>query len=342
MSDRKTTGLDLPALMQYRHWTRRMMLDPDLHGDTLLLAFAMLEVVVRRSEPGPADETPLLERLEAMCRTHEAGRLRPAPGWWVQHVISEDVPRYEPEFVSAVKCAAPMIRRDGLCGKPSSFRFIDRDPETGDSRYVGLCSRHRSMQPTFDARRKAWLANGKPSPPANTGGVLARYFALDWPAWYQWARPRTEPLPDGKPPTPPPSQRPKLRLVKATDTELADARLHPCIPRRSGMSYDIYLTVDTGGPEPAYLGDMDWNFTSNVSPMWREAGADLAEFDGKVAGECAPTLRQAITLMEADPDRFRAMDSPNGWGTYEHLMPRLRVLAEWFERHPKATVEVSR
>jgi hypothetical protein len=108
------------------------------------------------------------------------------------------------------------------------------------------------------------------------------------------------------------------------------------------MSYDIYLTIDTGGSEPACLSDEDWNFTSNVSPMWRAAGADLAEFDGKPAGECAPVVRAAIAEMEANPDKYRAMDSPNGWGTYDHLMPRLRVLAAWFERHPKATVGVSR
>jgi hypothetical protein len=108
------------------------------------------------------------------------------------------------------------------------------------------------------------------------------------------------------------------------------------------MSYDIWLEIDTGGKEPFQLEDEYWNFTSNVSCMWREAGADLAEFHGKVAGECAPTLRQAIEKMEADPAKYKAMDSPNGWGTYEDLMPRLRVLRDWFERHPKATVKIWR
>lgn len=106
------------------------------------------------------------------------------------------------------------------------------------------------------------------------------------------------------------------------------------------MSYDIYLEIDTGGAEPALL--TDWNFTSNVSRMWRAAGADLAEFDGKTAGDCLPTLEAAVAEMEAHPAKYEAMDSPNGWGTYEHLMPRLDVLAEQFRAHPKATVRVSR
>lgn len=106
------------------------------------------------------------------------------------------------------------------------------------------------------------------------------------------------------------------------------------------MSYDIYLEIDTGGPEPVAV--FDWNFTSNVAPMWRAAGADLAEFHGKQANECDQVLTEAIIEMETNSARYEAMDSPNGWGTYEHLMPRLRVLLRAFRRHPKTTIRVSR
>lgn len=107
------------------------------------------------------------------------------------------------------------------------------------------------------------------------------------------------------------------------------------------MSYDIYLRIGTGGPQPATVGP-DWNFTSNVAPMWRAAGVDLAEHHGKKAGDVADELDAAIQEMEANPAKYRAMDSPNGWGTYEHLMPRLKVLLEAYRSHPLATVEVSR
>lgn len=108
------------------------------------------------------------------------------------------------------------------------------------------------------------------------------------------------------------------------------------------MSYDIWLEIDTGGPEPFKLEDEYWNFTSNVAPMWGAAGADLAEFHDKLAGDCATVLHAARLEMEAHPEKYRAMDSPNGWGTYDDLMPRLAVLAAWFDRHPKATVKVWR
>lgn len=107
------------------------------------------------------------------------------------------------------------------------------------------------------------------------------------------------------------------------------------------MSYDIDLCIDTGAPEPHRL-DICWNFTSNVSRMWRTAGADLAEFDGKPTAECTPILEAAIAEMRANPDKYRAMDSPNGWGTYDHLMPRLDYLLACMKTHPKTTVYVSR
>lgn len=46
--------------------------------------------------------------------------------------------------------------------------------------------------------------------------------------------------------------------------------------------------------------------------------------------------------MEAAPGKYRALDAPNGWGTFEHLAPALRRLLATFEAHPKATVWVSR
>lgn len=107
------------------------------------------------------------------------------------------------------------------------------------------------------------------------------------------------------------------------------------------MSYDIDLEVDTGGPQPAYLGD-GWNYTSNCGPMWREAGADLDDFDGKPAADCAPVLEAAIANLRANPGKYKAMDPDNGWGSYRTLLPALDELAASFRAHPKAIVRVSR
>ena len=108
------------------------------------------------------------------------------------------------------------------------------------------------------------------------------------------------------------------------------------------MSYDVSLAVDTGGDEPAVVGDLYWNYTSNCAPMWRKAGADLADFHGKLAGECLPALESAVAAMCAAPAVYKDMDPASGWGSYDTLLPRLVELAAEFRAHPKAIVQVSR
>jgi hypothetical protein len=107
------------------------------------------------------------------------------------------------------------------------------------------------------------------------------------------------------------------------------------------MSYDIWLEINTGGPEPASVG-RDWNYTSNCGRMWREAGADLAEFNGQYAGNCLPLLDKAIHNLRAEPAKYEAMNPANGWGSYATLLPALEELAANFRAHPLATVQVSR
>lgn len=88
--------------------------------------------------------------------------------------------------------------------------------------------------------------------------------------------------------------------------------------------------------------DFWWNYTSNCAGMWRQAGADLAAFDGDPAGECAPLLRAAIEVMESEPATFRAMNPPNGWGDYDDVLEELKRLLKGLEEYPDAIVRVSR
>ena len=107
------------------------------------------------------------------------------------------------------------------------------------------------------------------------------------------------------------------------------------------MSYDVWLTIDTGGPEPATVCDIG-NMTSNVAPMWRLAGADLAEFDGKKAGDCLAALHHAIADMTVFPEKYEALNPPNGWGDAAGCLRYLSDVMLAFEKHPLATVVVSR
>ena len=106
------------------------------------------------------------------------------------------------------------------------------------------------------------------------------------------------------------------------------------------MSYDLWVEMDAGGPEPIMVGD--WNYTSNCAPMWAAAGADLAAFDHERAGDCTPILAGALIELRSRPDHYRAMNPPNGWGSYDTLVPALVELHELFIAYPDATVRVSR
>lgn len=110
------------------------------------------------------------------------------------------------------------------------------------------------------------------------------------------------------------------------------------------MSLSIWLRVD---PCP-HCGRADegpsMNITHNVSPMWRLVGVydALYESDGKVAGEFVPALRRGVETMRERIEECRALNPPNGWGDADGA---LRWLEKWLaasEKHPTATIEVSR
>ena len=98
------------------------------------------------------------------------------------------------------------------------------------------------------------------------------------------------------------------------------------------VSYDVSLEVEVWSS----------NMTSNVAPMWRKAGANLAEFEGKEAAECLPILLAAIDEMVAHPDEYKALNPPNGWGSYDSCLRYLRDIAAACERHRGSVVRVSR
>lgn len=107
------------------------------------------------------------------------------------------------------------------------------------------------------------------------------------------------------------------------------------------MSYDVWLEISTGGPEPVEVKGTDRNMTSNVAPMWRKAGADLAEFAGRTAGEVLPVLEAAIRAMVDNPADYEPLNPANGWGSYDTCLRFLNELRADFERHPRATIHVS-
>jgi hypothetical protein len=117
------------------------------------------------------------------------------------------------------------------------------------------------------------------------------------------------------------------------------------------MSYDIWLEVPydvayaeaIAGPAGDPYDGESWNYTSNMAPAWRAAGADLADFDGQTAGSFIGCLAAAIDVMREQRDDYaKRYDASNGWGSMETLIPALEELLAMFERWPGYTVAVWR
>jgi|SRR6266852_4906709 len=103
------------------------------------------------------------------------------------------------------------------------------------------------------------------------------------------------------------------------------------------MSYSIWLEIDTGAPEPAVIWES--NYTSNCSGMWWEAlGRSLRDFQGAPCSESAGPLAEGAQRMQAEPERYRAMNPENGWGDYEGALEFLRDLAEACKTHSRAVI----
>lgn len=181
----------------------RMYTDPDLRDDLLAVGLA----IVRLAREGRRN-VKMRDIAEMIGWRHGA-----QPNWVrVKYVLADDRPRYLRPRPRDERCAAPMIRRDGICGRPTSNGVYLRDPATGEMEHLCACSRHREWATErHRATWQAWRRNGSPEPSANCGGVLARHIDLDWPTIYRWADEDWKMPPSGPPePTVP---RPKFTLL---------------------------------------------------------------------------------------------------------------------------------
>lgn len=107
------------------------------------------------------------------------------------------------------------------------------------------------------------------------------------------------------------------------------------------MSLDISL-YDSQGNQV-----FDTNITHNLGkmadaagiyqPVWRPEEVGITR-----AGQMIRPLQKGLAKLVADPAKYKAYDSPNGWGLYEHFVPWLIEYLEACQAHPEATVRVDR
>ena len=108
------------------------------------------------------------------------------------------------------------------------------------------------------------------------------------------------------------------------------------------MSLDIWLKCPHCGH------DLYENaITGNLAEMADSAGLYEAmwrpdEHGFVLAGDIIQLLNDGIRTLKSDPERFKKMNPPNGWGTYDIL---LRTATDYFaacSAHPDALIKVWR
>lgn len=146
------------------------------------------------------------------------------------------------------------------------------------------------------------------------------------------------------------------------------------------MSYDFWVEMDSGGPEPMlaepFFSDIHpdlpsdgiagtvsvtgrgyarcGNYTSNVSDMWREClsaahrelgGASpairLSECDRMRCDRRIELLSRAVAWGIEHIDELREMNPGNGWGNAEGAITYLWDIQRMCEAHPNAILRIS-
>jgi len=71
--------------------------------------------------------------------------------------------------------------------------------------------------------------------------------------------------------------------------------------------------------------------------VWRPHENNITQ-----ASELIEPLTKGIALLESDPERFKAFNPENGWGSYDGFVKWLKNYLEACKAHPHASIEVSR
>ena len=89
------------------------------------------------------------------------------------------------------------------------------------------------------------------------------------------------------------------------------------------------------------------NITHNLGEMATAAGIyDCLWYPEKLsitkASELIEPLRAGLAVLQSDPARFRKLDDPNNWGTYEDLLAFVENYLQACELNPQASVRACR
>ncbi len=120
------------------------------------------------------------------------------------------------------------------------------------------------------------------------------------------------------------------------------------------MSLDVYLTrekylsYDNGKTYHKDNEEVYWrNITHNLTKMADEAGLYYAlwrpeEKGFKKAKDLIDILKEGVSLLESDPNRFMKFNPSNGWGNYYNLLDFTKSYLKACLEYPESLINVSR
>ena len=109
------------------------------------------------------------------------------------------------------------------------------------------------------------------------------------------------------------------------------------------MSLDVYLSKKVTETQQVFTGNITHNLTAMAAAagiykhLWRPEELGITR-----AAELIEPLSKGLELLLAEPDRFKAMNPSNGWGTYENLVYFVSNYIGACKKHPDADVEICR
>lgn len=106
------------------------------------------------------------------------------------------------------------------------------------------------------------------------------------------------------------------------------------------MSYDIYLTIDTGGAYPFLVES--WTPTYNFGEIFHQAlGRPIQDLDGMTAADAAPMLWGAVKDLRERPELYKLYEKSAEWGSVGGARTILDTIAMACDAHPKTTFRAS-
>lgn len=107
------------------------------------------------------------------------------------------------------------------------------------------------------------------------------------------------------------------------------------------MSLDFYLEYEI---DENVFEVFKNNITHNLTKMAKEVGLYEAlwhpdKIGATYAVEIIPNLITGYNELIKYPDKYKAFDSPSGWGTYEHFVPFVKTVLDACVKYPSAKIK---